>query len=154
VDGKKEFVRLVEKLLMRWEYSHVEAKVYALLLLSDRPLTISELAEETGLSRSSISTSLNRLTREYLVEMRKEGRTKYFTARPLFLEKFLEQPKIILEREVLPLEDVLRRMLDETDSEEKREKLEEIMKNLRFLEYALLRLIEIEVDELERKLNE
>lgn len=154
MDGKKEFVRLVEKLLMRWEYSHVEAKVYALLLLSDRPLTISELAEETGLSRSSISTSLNRLTREYLVEMRKEGRTKYFTARPLFLEKFLEQPKIILEREVLPLEDVLRRMLDETDSEEKREKLEEIMKNLRFLEYALLRLIEIEVDELERKLNE
>ncbi|WP_457752022.1 GbsR/MarR family transcriptional regulator [Thermococcus sp.] len=154
MDGKKEFVRLVEKLLMRWEYSHVEAKVYALLLLSDRPLTISELAKETGLSRSSISTSLGRLTREYLVEMRKEGRTKYFTARPLFLEKFLEQPKVILEREVLPLEDVLRRMLDETDSEERRRKLEEIMKNLRFLEYALLRLIEIEVDELERKLNE
>ena len=154
MDSKREFMKLVEKLLTRWEYSHVDAKVYALLLLSDRPLTISELAEGTGLSRSSISTSLSRLTREYMVDVRKEGRTKYFTARPLFLEKFLEQPKIILEREVLPLEDVLRRMLDEADSEEKRRKLEDILKNLRFLEYALLRLIEVEVDELERKLNE
>ncbi|EEB75061.1 GbsR/MarR family transcriptional regulator [Thermococcus sp. AM4] len=147
---KEAFVHLVEKLMIRWEYSHVEGRIYALLLLSGEPMTISELVEETGFSRSAVSTALSRLQRDYLVEVQKKGRTKYFTAIPALFEKFLEQPKIILEKEVMPLEETVRKLLEGESSEGRRKKLVELLVELRLLEYALLRLIEIEAEELRK----
>ncbi|WP_457742768.1 GbsR/MarR family transcriptional regulator [Thermococcus sp.] len=146
----KAFIRLIEKLMIRWGYSHVEGRLYAILLLSERPLTISELVQKTGFSRSAVSTALSRLSRDYLVEVRKERRTKYFMAIPMLFDKFLEQPKNLLEREVLPLEEIVRKMLSKNVSEEKKKRLKELLAELRILEYALLRLIEIEAEELKR----
>ena len=147
---EKAFVRLIEKIMVRWGYSHVEGKLYAMLLLSEEPLTISQLVERTGLSRSAVSTALNRLVRDYLVEVRRRGRTKYFTAIPALFEKFLEQPKNLLEREVLPLEEAVRGLLSSDLPEGIKNRLKEVLAELRLLEYALLRLIEIEADELRK----
>ncbi len=150
VSSKREsrrFVEIVAQLLGRWGYTHTDGKIYAHLLLSDRPLTISELAEATRLSRSSVSVSLSRLTRDYLVTYRKEGKTKYFSAVPAFLEKFLQQPKDILEREVRPLKGIVTRLAENAESEEARMRFENILDDLSTLECVLERIIELEEQE-------
>ena len=131
--SKKEsqrFVETVAHLLSRWGYTHTDGKIYAYLLLSERPLTISELAEATRLSRSSVSVSLSRLTRDYLVTYRKEGKTKYFSAVPAFLEKFLRQPRDILEREVRPLKEIVKVLAEKAESEDARVRFEGILDDL------------------------
>ncbi|GAB6135839.1 GbsR/MarR family transcriptional regulator [Thermococcus henrietii] len=147
---EKTFVRLIEKIMIRWGYSHVEGKLYAMLLLSEEPLTISQLVERTGFSRSAVSTALNRLVRDYLVEVRRRGRIKYFTAIPAFFEKFLEQPKNLLEKEVLPLEEAVKGLLSSDPPEGTKHRLKAVLAELRLLEYSLLRLMEIEADELRK----
>ncbi|WP_297520665.1 helix-turn-helix domain-containing protein [Thermococcus sp.] len=139
----RRFIHIVTQLMSRWGYSHTEGKVYAHLLLRDKPATIAELAKETGLSRSSISTSLSRLARDYVVTYRKEGKTKYFSAVPAFLEKFLQQPREILEREVLPLEEIVERFMESPGGEHFRP----VMEDLKGLECVLKRVIELEEKE-------
>jgi DNA-binding transcriptional regulator GbsR (MarR family) len=142
----RKFIEIVAQLMGRWGYTHTDGVIYAHLLLSDRPLTISELAEATRLSRSSVSVSLSRLTRDYLVTYRKEGKTKYFSAVPAFLEKFLQQPKDILEREVRPLKAIVGRLMENSEGEE-RTRFETILSDLSTLECVLERIIELEEKE-------
>ncbi|WP_297475660.1 helix-turn-helix domain-containing protein [Thermococcus sp.] len=139
----RRFIHIVTQLMSRWGYSHTDGKVYAHLLLRDKPATIAELAKETGLSRSSISTSLSRLARDYVVTYRKEGKTKYFSAVPAFLEKFLQQPREILEREVLPLEEIVERFMESPGGEH----FGPVMEDLKGLECVLKRVIELEEKE-------
>jgi len=141
----RKFIHTVAQLMGRWGYTHTDGKIYAHLLLKNRPVTINELAEETGLSRSSVSTSLSRLVRDYLVTYRKEGKTKYFSAVPAFLEKFLQQPKEMLEREVLPLEEIVKALME--GSPEGREHFMAILDDLQRLECVLRRVIELEEKE-------
>ena len=143
----RRFIHTVTQLMSRWGYSHTDGKVYAHLLLRDKPATIAELAEETRLSRSSISTSLSRLVRDYLVTYRKEGKTKYFSAVPAFLERFLQQPRDILEREVLPLQGIVKNLMEESEGETGHFKA--ILEDLQRLECVLRRIIELEERELE-----
>ncbi len=103
MEAEEEFTELVEKLMVRWHYTHADGKVYAALLLSDDPLTIDEISEKTGLSRSSVSTSLARLKKDYLVTYTKRGKMKLFKAIPGFFSIFLRQPHEHLEKEVRPL---------------------------------------------------
>ena len=144
----RKFIEIVERLMVRWGYTATDGKVYALLLLSEKPMTISELAEATGLSRSSISVSLGRLVREYFVTCRRVGKTKYFTATPVFLEKFLRQPRDILEREVRPLESTVAAMLEKSQGK-MRSKLEAILEDLKKLECVLELIIKVEERESE-----
>jgi DNA-binding transcriptional regulator GbsR (MarR family) len=143
---KVKFIEIVERMLARWGYGSTEARVYAVLLFHGEPMTISELAEETGLSRSSISITLSKLTREYFVTCKRRGRVKYFTAVPIFLEKFLKIPKDTLEREIEPLKAIVERLVDEADESRKRQ-LEEIKKELDVLECMLRKIIELEEKE-------
>ncbi len=142
----RKFIELVERLLERWGYSRTEGKVYALLLMRARPMTISELAKETGLSRSSISVALSNLARHYLVTYRKEGKTKYFSAVPAFLEKFLQQPKEMLEREIKPMKEIVEDLVRNSGEEEKAFYLT-LLNDLSTLECVLKRLIEFEESE-------
>ncbi|WP_297419945.1 GbsR/MarR family transcriptional regulator [Thermococcus sp.] len=138
----KKFIHIVTQLMNRWGYSHTDGKVYAHLLLKDKPTTIAELAEETGLSRSSISTALSRLGRDYIVTYRKEGKTKYFSAVPAFLEKFLQQPREILEHDITPLEGIVKRFMEA--SPEGEDHFRAIMEDLQRLECVLKNVIELE----------
>ncbi|MDV3103518.1 GbsR/MarR family transcriptional regulator [Thermococcus waiotapuensis] len=146
---KRRFVEIVERMMNRWGYTHTDAKVYAHLLLSANPLTINDLSKLTGLSRSSISVALSKLTKDYLVNVKKVGKTKYFTPIPAFLERFLHQPKETLDKEVKPLKELTLSMLDDPESEEHRLKLESILKDLETLECILSKVIRLEKEETE-----
>ncbi|ASJ00795.1 GbsR/MarR family transcriptional regulator [Thermococcus gorgonarius] len=143
---RRKFIELVEKLFERWGYSRMEGKTYAILLINAKPMTISELAKETGASRSSVSIALSRLVREYMVTYRKRGKTKYFSAVPVFLEKFLQQPKEILEREIRPMKEIVEGII-ESAGEEKKAFYQALLEDLSTLECVLERLIEFEESE-------
>ena len=136
-------------MMRRWGYTHTDGRVYAILLLSEEPLTITDLVEVTNLSRSSISASLTRLSRDYLVNVRKNGKTKLFTPIPAFLEKFLNQPKEILEKEVRPLKSLTEVILRESNSQEHKLKLQEVLSDLKALECVLSKIIKMEEEETE-----
>ncbi len=141
---KKKFIELVERIMVRWGYTNTEGNIYGNLLLSESPLTIENLLKLTNLSRTSISTSLKRLVRDDLVTMKREKRVKYFSPNPIFAEKFIEQPKELLNREVIPLLEILGELSMKASSEEQKKKLSEIMKNLETLRDLLTKLIKIE----------
>jgi len=145
----RKFIEIVERMMRRWGYTHTDGKVYAILLLSEEPLTISDLVEATNLSRSSVSASLTRLSRDYLVNVRKNGKTKLFTPIPAFLEKFLNQPKEILEKEVRPLKSLTEVILRESKSQEHKLKLQEVLSDLKALECVLSKIIKMEEEETE-----
>ncbi|NPA47499.1 MAG: ArsR family transcriptional regulator [Thermococci archaeon] len=135
-DIRRMFVESVQRMMSRWGYTPSDGKVYALLLLSNRPMRIQELAKMAGLSRSAVSLSLSKLESRYLIKMHKEGRTKLFTAVPSFFSEFLRQPREMLEHEVLPaikaLED-----LNRTD-------VKNVLTDLNNLRCVLEKIIELE----------
>ncbi|BAA29918.1 156aa long hypothetical protein [Pyrococcus horikoshii OT3] len=145
---ERKFIELVERLMERWGYDRTGGKIYAILLLSSKPLTISELTKITGLSRSSVSMALSKLSREYLVTYTKEKKTKYFYAVPAFLEKFLQQPKEILEREIKPLKEIVIK-LSENSNEDEKSRFKDILSDLSTLECVLKKIIELEEKESE-----
>lgn len=137
------FIEIVERLMERWGYGRTEGRIYAVLLLSAGALTIAELAKRTNLSRSSVSVALSKLVRDYLVTYRKEGKTKYFSAVPAFLEKFLQQPKEILERDVKPMQEIVASLRENADGE-KRRRYDALLDDLNTLECVLRKVIELE----------
>ncbi len=145
----RKFIEIVERIMIRWGYTHTDGMVYALLLLNENPLTINELVKLTGLSRSSVSTSLSRLARDYLVTVRKNGKTKLFYPIPAFLEKFLKQPKDILEKEIKPLKNITSILMEREQSPDQRIRFEEILFDLNALECVLSKIIKMEEEEAE-----
>ena len=141
---KQRFIDLIERIMVRWGYTHTDGRIYGILSIAERPMTIDEIAEETGLSRSSVSTSLNRLLKDYMLTVKKKGRVKYFSIVPSFLEKFLDQPRELLEKEVVPLKEITERMVKKAEDEEYQLKLEEILKDLETLECVLNKIIRME----------
>ena len=140
----EKIILLIQRILNRWGFSHREGLVYATLLLSKKALCIEEIAELTNLSRSSVSTSLSILTREYMVNERKESRLKLFTPIPAFYEKFLEQPEGILEKELNPLLKRLESMVKTIDDEEYNKKIDGFIRDLKSLKDLLKKIIEME----------
>ncbi|NPA47368.1 MAG: ArsR family transcriptional regulator [Thermococci archaeon] len=125
--------------------------IYAVLLMNCRPMTISELSEATELSRSSVSSSLSRLRRDYFVSERKRGKTKIFTANPMFFEKLLLQPKELLEKEIKPLRSITQEIMKENHglTGERKEKIQRLLDDLRKVECALRKIIALEEESLE-----
>ncbi len=130
--------------MVRWGYTNTEGKIYGYLLLSEKPLTIDNLLELTNLSRTSISTSLSKLVRDYLVMANREKRVKHFSPIPRFAEKFMEQPKELLDREVIPLVEISGEIASKAPSDEYRNRMEMIKDNLENLKGMLVELIRIE----------
>ena len=140
----KKFIELVERIMIRWGYNSTEGRIYGILLLSEKPLTIKDILEMTNLSRTSISTSLKRLVGDELVTVRREKKVKYFSPNPIFREKFMEQPKELLNKEIIPIVDIIEELSQNAHSEEYKKKLINIKRNLEDLENLLHIIIKIE----------
>ena len=141
---KKKFIELVERVMVRWGYTNTEGKIYGILLVSEKTLTIMDLLKLTDLSRTSISISLKRLVRDDLVTVRREKKIKYFSPNPIFTEKFMEQPRELLNKEIIPLIGIVEDLLTKATSEEHRRKLERMKDNLKNLEDVLKMFVRAE----------
>jgi DNA-binding transcriptional regulator GbsR (MarR family) len=129
--AEKAFIAAVERLLLRWGYTPSESRVYAVLLLHNEPMRIADIRDATGLSRSTVSTALSKLSRDYLVVTLMEGRHKLFSALPGFFDIFLRQPREMLEHEVRPVI----RLLNALDAND------EVLEEFRRIECALEKIL-------------
>ena len=96
----------VERILQAFGVPYAAARVYRVLLLSGREMTIDELAEATGLGRSTVSQALRMLEHEGMVYYEKRGRRKLYRALSA-LHQLLLAPTRILESYIVPLREEL-----------------------------------------------
>ncbi|WP_297464805.1 helix-turn-helix domain-containing protein [Thermococcus sp.] len=125
----------VEKILESFGYPPAPARIYAQLLFSEKPKTITELARETGLGKSTVSTALRLLEHDGLVYSTKMGKKKLYHARSAF-NRLLMFPERILKEYVVPL----RKLLEQNPNEN-----EKILKDVREFEElakAILKLLD------------
>lgn len=74
-------------------YIKVLANKYRLIIIckiSDKPCTVSELIEFTGISQSLLSMHLAKLRKEKMVSTKREGKTIYYSIASKKLEKLIK----------------------------------------------------------------
>lgn len=76
----------LRKVMKHWGFGEASSSIYALLSVSDRPLTAREIAEHVGYAYSSVVNELNRLLREGFLERWREGRRYVYSAETDFLK--------------------------------------------------------------------
>ncbi len=103
----EELFFYMEKILESMGYPPAASRVYVYLMVYGRPMTINELAETTGLGKSTVATSLKLLEHDGLVYSYKRGRAKLYRARSAF-NKILFFPTRVLKEYIEPLEKILK----------------------------------------------
>ncbi|MCD6491100.1 MAG: ArsR family transcriptional regulator [Candidatus Njordarchaeia archaeon] len=119
--------------------------IYAHLLLSEKPLTVKELAERTRYSPSAVAMYLNVLYRADLVERRKRGNSYAYIAKKNYLGKYKELLRRILERDLTPLIDKLGKLVEKTNSDVRKKHLKEILDELSRTKKFIEKSLEIQV---------
>ncbi len=115
---KERLYRDTKRLLLHWGFGETCSSIYALLFVSEEPLTAEEVADELGYAYSSMVNELNKLRREGIITRERSGRKYVYTAQKrvdsiLQKEKektlsILNSMKEILERQTALLEDEVR----------------------------------------------
>ena len=86
---QEEFVKIIEQSKKIKGGDTLHGKVFAYIILSDKPLTQEDIAEKTGYSRSQISRVLQYLDDGNLLDINTEAgsKTKYYKARKSFISQ-------------------------------------------------------------------
>ena len=136
-----EAVNSIVKLVRRLGFGEGYGVVFAHLLLSEKPLTVRQLARLTGYSASAVAMYLSVLHRNYLVERRKVGNTYVYSARLDYLERWRDWVKNLIEKDIDPLINSLRSLAQDIDEGEKKlhilRVLSEFERTRKFLERVL-----------------
>lgn len=89
-------------------------RLYGVLFFADGPLSLDELADESGFAKSTVSTAMKELERFHMVHRRSvagQGKKAFFEAERDFWRIFQE----LLDREVRREIDTMTRALDEAE---------------------------------------
>jgi DNA-binding transcriptional regulator GbsR (MarR family) len=104
---KEEFIQRVAEISNSWGFKEGDGKIYGILLLSEKPMSMKEISEESGYSISAISTFLDALKRFGLISKVKRNRTYFFKADKDFLRFYKGSFSDTLKREISPLKNKL-----------------------------------------------
>jgi DNA-binding transcriptional regulator GbsR (MarR family) len=114
---KERFVIHWGEMGARWGVNRTVAQIHALLYLSEQPLPAEDIAEDLGVARSNVSTSLKELTSWRLarvVHLKGDRRDHFETSKDVW-----ELFRLIVEgrkqREIDPTLNVLGKMLADPD---------------------------------------
>ena len=77
----RSLYRETKALLMHWGFGETCSSIYALLFVSEEPLTADEVADELGYAYSSMINELNKLRRESVITRERKGRKYVYSAR-------------------------------------------------------------------------
>ena len=70
----------VKELMEHWGLGETCSSIYALLFVSEKPLTAEEVARELGYAYSSMVNELNKLRKDGLISRERNGGRKYVYA--------------------------------------------------------------------------
>ena len=112
----------LKKVMVHWGFGDIEAHIYSLLVLKNKPLTAKEIADEIGYAYSSVVNALNNLRRYELIEREKNGRYYTYSAIIDFVKfiknerrrviNFLTEAKYALEGEESNYQHLLKNLED------------------------------------------
>ncbi|HIP79314.1 MAG TPA: MarR family transcriptional regulator [Kiloniellaceae bacterium] len=103
----------------QWGVNRSVAQIHALLYLSERPLPAEEIAQQLGIARSNVSTSLKELLGWRLIERvpMPGDRRDHFQAEADIWEIVTHISQVRKEREIDPAAQVLRRCLEDAEGD-------------------------------------
>jgi DNA-binding transcriptional regulator GbsR (MarR family) len=151
---KERFVMHWGEMGARWGVNRTVAQIHALLYLSEQPLPAEEIAEELGVARSNVSTSLKELMSWRLVQVvhLKGDRRDHFESSKDVWELF----RLIVEgrkqREIDPTLAALGKMLEDPDLKKEsaatRARIEDTQQFLKVLTTWTDEMLQLEVSTL------
>ncbi len=103
---KDELIILIKKLMKNIGLNDSSCMVYAVLSISEKPLSIREIAEKTGYSITMVYSSIKDLMENNLVERIKTGRKSLYSANINFIDVFEKRRKRLMEEYLLPLSNI------------------------------------------------
>ncbi|MGC9138113.1 MAG: helix-turn-helix domain-containing protein [Thermoplasmata archaeon] len=103
MDKKEELMQTIKKMMQYLGFGDAESTIYALLALSNEPLTIMEIAGKINYSIARIYSSISYLMKEGLVEKNRENGTTKYTANINFIDVFESRRQEIMEKFLLPI---------------------------------------------------
>ncbi len=103
----KDAIAIIRRLCRRFGFDESSSRVIPYMMLNQGPMDIEEIAKITSLSRTSVSTVLNRLESRYLISKEKVGRIGYYTLNIDFGRMIVQQPQLVLQNDLKPLISVL-----------------------------------------------
>ncbi|PMP75257.1 MAG: hypothetical protein C0180_01935 [Aciduliprofundum sp.] len=103
MDKKEELMQTIKKMMQYLGFGDAESTIYALLALSNEPLTIMEIAGKINYSIARIYSSISYLMKEGLVEKNRENGTTKYTANINFIDVFERRRQEIMEKFLLPI---------------------------------------------------
>ncbi len=77
----RSLYRETKALMMHWGFGETCSSIYALLFVSEEPLTAKEVADELGYAYSSMINELNKLRRESVISRERKGRKYVYSSR-------------------------------------------------------------------------
>lgn len=141
----EEVIRGLAKLVKRLGFSEGYGVIYAHLLLSDRPLTVKEIAERTGYSQSAVAAYLMILHKAYLVDRMKYGASYAYRAKLDYIGRYKEMVRELLERDLVPLIKNMEKTVEKAEDSSKREHLRSVLNELKKIETFVRKVLNIEV---------
>lgn len=125
----KSLYQETKHLLLHWGFGESCSSIYALLFISEKPLTAEEVAEELGYAYSSMINELNKLRREGIVTReRKDNKYVYISYKMIdsILLKEKEKTLSILNR--------MNEILNKEESTTDRSAMESVQKSIDIIE--------------------
>lgn len=133
------------KLVKRLGFSEGYGVIYAHLLLSEKPLTVKELAQITGYSQSAVAAYLMILHRAYLVDRMKKGASYAYVAKLDYINRYKEKLRELVENDLAPLLSAFDQTVKNIKDESRREHLKKVLKELKKIDAFMRKVLEIEV---------
>ena len=102
---------VLKKVMLHWGFTHIEASIYSLLLLKNKPMSAREIAEEIGYAYSSVVNALNRLKRFQLIEREQKGKCYIYT--PVTdIVKIIRNERKVVRNYLIEVEEALKKEED------------------------------------------
>ncbi len=122
IEAKEEFIQTWGALGTSWGINKTMAQIFALLMISTKPLTVEEIMEELSISRGNTSMNLRTLIDWDLVskKTKKGERKEYFECDNDIWDLSRKVAENRKNREIMPVLKVLEKIskLDENESEQ------------------------------------
>jgi len=100
---QEDIVTLIKKLMKSLGLNESTCMVYAILAVSDKPMTVGEIAEKTGYSIPMVYKCIKELVENNLIEKIKFNSTNVYSANINFIDVFEKRRKRLMEEFLEPL---------------------------------------------------
>jgi len=134
---RQKMILAISKIMDWYNLTPSASELYALMFFEDRPMTLEEMKDLMGMSKSSMSYAVRSLIESKMVYKldEKQERKELFRADPDFLSSFRKFLTSKLEREIevvtCAIEDVMPRFKEMLENKETPENIrQEVSKNL------------------------